>query len=75
MGKKLADLGYRTPFFPAVPILGLLINAGVIVGSFFDETTRKGLIAFVPTTLFLLVCYYFFVAKKHKAEDEALLGK
>ena len=74
-GKKLADLGYRTPFFPAVPILGLLINAGVIVGSYFDETTRKGLIAFVPTTLFLLVCYYFFVAKKHKAEDEALLGK
>ncbi len=74
-GKKLEDLGYRTPFFPLVPILGFLINLGVIVGSAMDPSTRDGLIAFVPFTAALLVCYYVFVYKKHKAEDEALKNK
>lgn len=72
-GKKLSDLGYRTPFFPIVPILGLLLNAGVIVGSALDPETRDGLIRFVPFTLGLIVCYFIFVAKKHKEQDKAML--
>lgn len=71
---KLDTLKYKTPFYPIVPFLGLGINFMVIVGSWFDEDTKIGLKAFVPFLIFLLVCYYLFVAKKHKEADEKLMG-
>lgn len=69
---KENTLKYKTPFFPIVPILGFGLNFIVIVGSWFDQETQIGLKAFVPFLLVLLVCYFLFVHKKHKADDEAL---
>ncbi len=70
----ISGLIYRTPFFPAVPLIGLIFNGIVFFGSYLDEGMRLGLYAFIPCTIFLLICYYLFVAKKHKEADKALMG-
>lgn len=71
---KLDTLKYKTPFYPLVPFLGFTISFLVMVGTWFDPATRIGLIAFLPFLGGLLVCYYIFVYKKHKKDDEELLN-
>lgn len=68
-GKKLEDLKYRTPLYPIVPILGLLINGAVFIGGWFNEDTRMGLMAIVPFTIILIICYYFFVLPKRSVDQ------
>ena len=70
---KLDTLKYKTPFYPIVPIVGFVINAIVLIGSWFDPDTRIGLQAFLPFLALLIICYYLFVAKKQKATDESLM--
>lgn len=72
---KLHTLKYKTPFFPLVPILALVLNMGILVGSYFDDETRIGLLALVPFAIVCVICYYIFIAPKHKADDAALLEK
>lgn len=71
---KFDTLKYKTPLYPALPIIGLILNGAVLVGSYFDESTRIGLEAFVPFLIILFVAYKLFVEKKHKEEDAALMG-
>lgn len=53
-GNDLADLVYRTPWYPFVPILSFLMCLASLIGIAFDPTQRVALYFGVP---FIVVCY------------------
>ncbi|MBD8005329.1 amino acid permease [Bacillus norwichensis] len=72
-GGKLADLAFKVPFFPLVPILCLLMCVGIVIFTAFDPTQRTSLyIGFG----FVVLCYvfYYFKFTRNKV-DSAVLGQ
>lgn len=53
-GNDVADLVYRTPWYPFVPILSFLMCLASLIGIAFDPTQRVALYFGVP---FIVVCY------------------
>lgn len=64
LGGKLEQLTFRTPFYPLVPILALVLNLGVIVSLYFDETQRIVLYTGIPALALVYVYYLVFLNKK-----------
>ncbi len=62
-GGRLEDLAFRTPFFPLVPILGALLNFGVLVSLAFDPGQRIALYCGIPFMIICYICYFVFVKK------------
>lgn len=74
-GGRLEDLKYKTPLYPFVPIVALVLNVAVIISLAFIPDQRIALYCGVP---FMIACliYYFAVAKKkieqHETQDTDL---
>lgn len=67
LGGKLEQLTFRTPFYPLVPILALLLNLGVIISLYFDESQRIVLYTGIPALIGIYLYYLIFLDKKHTA--------
>ena len=59
-GKTLAELKYRAPLFPLVPILSIILNVIVIGALYFDPNNQITLVAGLGAVLFLYVFYWIF---------------
>jgi arginine/ornithine permease len=67
-GGKLADLKYKVPFFPLVPIVCLIMCVGIVVFTAFDPTQRTSLyIGFG----FVVACYVFYYFKFTRKKMDA----
>jgi AAT family amino acid transporter len=65
---KLADLPVRTPGFPVVQIVGLLLLCSVLVTMGLDkETWQISWIVGVPWLLLLSVGYFFMKARRARS--------
>ena len=69
-GKTLDELPYRAPWFPFLPILGLVMCAGSLIGLGFDVKQQTALWVGIP---FVLACfaYYFLLQRRGKVIGEA----
>jgi arginine/ornithine permease len=67
-GGKVEDLKFKTPLYPVLPIIGLLLNVSVLVSLAFDPAQRLALYLGVP---FVGSCYliYHFRIKKLREQD------
>ena len=67
-GGNVADLKFKTPLFPFLPILGLTLNIVVLLSLAFDPDQRIALYCGVP---FTIACYliYHFKIKKNREQD------
>ncbi|OIK15011.1 amino acid permease [Bacillus sp. MUM 116] len=67
-GGNVADLKFKTPLFPILPIIGLTLNIIVLLSLAFDPDQRIALYCAVP---FTIACYliYHFKIKKLREED------
>lgn len=70
LGGKLEQLTFRTPLFPLVPILALVLNVIVIFSLYFDESQRIVLYTGFPALAGIYVYYLIFLDKKHGATLE-----
>lgn len=64
LGGKLSDLVFRTPFYPVVPILTIVLNLGIIFSLYFDETQHIVLYAGTVVLLAIYAYYLLFHSKK-----------
>lgn len=67
-GGQVSDLKFKTPLFPFLPILGLVLNCIVLISLAFDPEQRVALYCGVP---FVAACYliYHFRIKKVREQD------
>ncbi|MCM2533173.1 amino acid permease [Neobacillus pocheonensis] len=67
-GGQVSDLKFKTPLFPFLPILGLVLNCIVLISLAFDPDQRVALYCGVP---FVAACYliYHFRIKKVREQD------
>ncbi|MCM3771739.1 amino acid permease [Priestia aryabhattai] len=66
-GNNIADLKYRTPLYPVVPILAFTLNSAALVSLIFIPEQRMALYCGVP---FALICYaLYFWHYKQKQSD------
>lgn len=67
-GGRVEDLKFKTPFFPILPIIALVLNVIVLASLAFDSEQRLALYLGVP---FVIACYfiYHFRIKKNRESD------
>ncbi|OOR37508.1 hypothetical protein BW896_29135 [Bacillus cereus] len=58
-GGDVSKLAYRTPGYPVVPILGVVLNLAIAVSLLFIPGQRVAIYAGVPIILLVLLGYYF----------------
>lgn len=66
-GKSAADLHYRAPLFPLLPIFGMLMCAGSLLGLFFDERQQTGLWVGIPVTIAAYAAHYLIKKRSDRA--------
>ncbi|HEY3426009.1 MAG TPA: amino acid permease, partial [Negativicutes bacterium] len=64
LGGKIEQLAFRTPLFPLIPLLAIILNVGVIVSLYFDESQRIVLYTGFPVLLAIYLYYVLFLSKK-----------
>lgn len=64
MGGQLSQLSFRTPLYPLVPYLAILLNIAVIISLYVDETQRIVLYTGVPVMLLIYAAYFMFVKER-----------
>lgn len=62
-GGDIKDLKFKTPLYPFVPILALVLNLTVIVAMAFIREQRMALYCGIP---FMIVCLLFYRATRNK---------
>ncbi|KXG10861.1 Amino-acid permease RocC [Anoxybacillus sp. P3H1B] len=63
-GGNVADLKYRTPLYPIVPLLAFSLNVVVIISLAFIPDQRLALYCGIP---FMVACYiYYHLVAKHR---------
>jgi amino acid permease len=72
LGGKIEQLAFRTPLFPLIPLLAIILNVGVIVSLYFDESQRIVLYTGFPVLLAIYLYYVLFLGKKR---DPAIQSK
>lgn len=66
-GGKLEDLKFKTPLYPVLPLIALILNLSVLISLAFDENQRVALYCAIPFSIVCLIYYNFKV--KHKMAD------
>ena len=64
LGGRVKDLSFKTPLYPLVPILTIILNLGVVASLYFDESQRIVLYTGLPMLAFVYLYYVFFIQKK-----------
>jgi len=67
LGGKVEQLIFKTPFYPIVPVVAMLLNVGIILSLYFDESQQIVLYTGIPVVVFIYL-YYILVHSK-KGED------
>ncbi|WP_289139297.1 amino acid permease [uncultured Brevibacillus sp.] len=63
-GGKLEDLKFRTPLYPIVPIVSLVLNLTVLVSLAFDPEQRIALYCGIPFMIIAIIVYQLHYKKK-----------
>ncbi|WJQ83837.1 amino acid permease [Brevibacillus brevis] len=63
-GGKLEDLKFRTPLYPILPLISLILNLLVLVSLAFDPEQRIALYCGVPFMIIAICVYQFHFKKK-----------
>lgn len=63
-------LKYKTPLYPLIPILLIILSAVVFVGMFFDPTQKSALIAGIPTYSLIFLGAHVYYKNKGKKENK-----
>jgi arginine/ornithine permease len=71
LGGNLSELTFRTPLYPLVPYLAIVLNVIVIVSLYFDESQRIVLYSSIPIIGFIYL-YYVFVMDKKQVEQSIM---
>ncbi|KZE44753.1 amino acid permease [Brevibacillus parabrevis] len=58
-GGKLEDLKFRTPLYPVLPLVSLILNLTVLVSLAFDPEQRIALYCGVPFMIFAILIYQY----------------
>ncbi|WP_239551550.1 amino acid permease [Paenibacillus elgii] len=66
-GGRLADLKYRTPLYPFIPIAAFILCTVACIGLAFDPNQRLALYCAVPFVTFCYVIYHMKFKKKKQA--------
>ncbi|MBY0084624.1 amino acid permease [Brevibacillus sp. M2.1A] len=66
-GGKLEDLKFRTPLYPILPLISLILNLLVLVSLAFDPEQRIALYCGVPFMIIAICVYQFHLKKKLEA--------
>ncbi|MDF2572005.1 MAG: rocC [Sporomusa sp.] len=66
LGGKIEALGFKTPFYPVVPILAFVLNLVVIVSLYFDEAQRIVIYTGIPILAAIYAYYRLFIEKKEQ---------
>jgi arginine/ornithine permease len=69
-GGKLEDLKFRTPLYPFLPLVSLILNLTVLVSLAFDPNQRIALYCAIPFTIICLLYYYLRVKGRMKAIND-----
>ncbi|MCU5751452.1 amino acid permease, partial [Bacillus cereus] len=63
-GGKLANLKFKTPLYPLVPILGFGLYGIILISLIFIHEQRLGIYCTVPFIIFCYTYYHFKVKKR-----------
>lgn len=63
-GGDVSKLPYRTPFYPLMPILGIIFNLAIGVSLWFIPGQRITVYTGVPIIVAILLYYYLFARKR-----------
>jgi arginine/ornithine permease len=66
-GGKVEDLKFKTPLYPLLPGLALVLNSTVLISLAFDAEQRVALYCGVPFMIACYVIYYFKIKKKQQS--------
>ncbi|MEG6585795.1 amino acid permease [Dendrosporobacter sp. 1207_IL3150] len=64
LGGKIQDLSFKTPLYPFVPLLAIVLNLGVIVSLYFDEAQRIVIYTGIPVLAAIYLYYVLFLKTK-----------
>lgn len=64
LGGNVKDLVFKTPLYPIVPVLAIILNLGVIISLYFDESQRIVLYTGIPVLICIYLYYQFFLSKR-----------
>ncbi|MDQ0173647.1 S-methylmethionine permease [Paenibacillus tundrae] len=70
-GNSVENLVYRTPLYPAVPIISFLLCLAACIGIAFDPTQRIALYCGIPFIAFCYAAYYITDRVKKRNEDKS----
>jgi amino acid permease len=65
LGGKISDLGFKTPLYPFIPVMAILLNLVVIISLYFDESQRIVIYTGFPALAAIYVYFLLFHKKKH----------
>jgi arginine/ornithine permease len=68
-GGKIEDLKFKTPLYPFLPLLALILNSIVMVSLAFDSEQRIALYCGIPFMLSCYVIYHVKIKKKMKPDN------
>jgi arginine/ornithine permease len=63
-GGRLEELKFKTPFYPIVPLLSLVLNFIVLASLWFDPATQPVLYLGIPAILLCYAIYFLFMVRK-----------
>lgn len=69
LGGKLEKLRFKTPLYPLVPILTIVLNLGAVFSLYFDETQHVVLYSGAVGVVLIYLFYYFFMNNKIRAKE------
>ena len=69
-GGRVEDLKFKTPLYPFLPLLGLILNGTVLVSLSFDPNQRVALYCGIP---FMVVCYLYYKVRT-RGENQPVKG-
>lgn len=64
LGGNIKDLVFKTPLYPIVPALAIILNLGVIISLYFDESQRIVLYTGIPVLAGIYLYYQIFLSKR-----------
>ncbi|MGZ0053018.1 amino acid permease [Brevibacillus gelatini] len=73
-GGKLEDLKFRTPLYPVLPLVSLILNLTVLVSLAFDPEQRIALYCGIPFMLGAILIYHLRFKNNREPQAENNLG-
>lgn len=69
-GGKLEDLKFKTPLYPILPLVSLLLNLTVLISLMFDPNQRIAFYCAIPFTIICLLYYFLRIKGRMKEAND-----